>query len=106
MNKLMWEDVVSLAVRQEGRLAVYVNCGLDYSPETVTVDEAIYEFISTEFVKLYPEQYYSMHDCLYFFDTEDEQMKFYNIFTQPLTDSSAVYAATYDESGNCQTENT
>lgn len=43
---------------------------------------------------------------LFFFDTEEKQYAFYRIFEQPLTDSSAIYACTYNASGVCKTENT
>lgn len=110
MKICQWTEVHSLAVKQVGKPAVYVSNGLEMTPE----DDKIWEFVLTEMKSIYgdnTDEYYSImaglvSGGLFFFDTKDEQYRFYRVFEQPLTDSSAIYSCTYSADGACQTENT
>lgn len=114
-----WHDVLGLATKQIGKPSVYINNGLEYNtPE----DETIWFFIQSELASLYgvDAKTCTYRECpeffdirsnliqggLFFFESEEEQYKFYKIFEQPLTDSSAVYACTFNKNGECETENT
>ena len=105
---LQWHEVIKLAVKQIGKRAVYVSNDLSYdSPQ----DDKIWQFVIDEIKAKFPDNAYNLlsgvtNSGLFFFDTEEEQYKFYDIFEQPLTDSSAIYASTYDADGECETENT
>ena len=103
-----WNRIIKLAVKQVGKRAVYVNNGLEYKDPK---DDEIWNVVIESITKLYPDTWKNyvgdlIQSGLFFFDTEEEQYKFYKIFEQPLTDSSAIYAKTFDENGNCETENT
>jgi len=112
MKVCNWTKIHSLAVKQVAQPAVYVCNGLDFErPE----DDAIWRFITGELRAVYGRstEFYDItaeltghKGSLFFFDTIEEQQRFYTIFEQPLTDSSAVYACTYTADGECQTENT
>ena len=117
MKTLQWHEVLSLAVKQSGKWAVYVSNGLDDTPE----DDKIWEFIRESFAKMYSttrnheNKFHSENDeahmsmlCsgLVLFDTEEEMLMFYDVFEQPLTDSSGVFACTFGPDGECLTENT
>lgn len=108
MNYLDWSKINSLAVKQAGKCAVYISNGLECDES----DKHIWDFVMDEFNKLYDRNdafFYicnTLHGGLFLFDTEEEQERFYKIFEQELTDSSAIYACTYDKYGNCLTENT
>lgn len=110
MNVCQWNEIQSLAVKQVGKPAVYVGNGLEYDTPQ---DDEIWKFIVSEVKTIYggSDKFYDIMSGLvggsmFFFDTEEEQHRFYRIFEQPLTDSSAVYACTYGSDGQCQTENT
>ena len=47
-----------------------------------------------------------IHGGMYFFEDGSEAVEFFNIFNNEPVYSSGIYAALYDESGNCLTENT
>jgi len=117
MKTLQWHDVLSLAVKQSGKWAVYVSNGLGDTPE----DDKVWDFIRESFQALYSttrnaeNKYHSENDEAHFavvvsglvlFDTEEQMEEFYNVFAQPLTDSSGVYACTFGPDGECLTENT
>jgi hypothetical protein len=110
MKALQWNEVISMAVAHAGKPAVWVSNGLEYEDPK---DSEIWKFIMDQVRQLYndPEKFYSMlsslvHGGLFLFDTVAEQQLFYSIFEQPLTDSSAVYACTYNAAGVCKNENT
>lgn len=110
MKTCQWNEIHSLAVKQMGKPAVYVGNGLDY---TTPIDDEIWLFVQSEVKAIYGEtnEFYDIMSALvggsmFFFDTREEQYRFYRIFEQPLTDSSAIYACTYAPDGTCQTENT
>ena len=114
-----WHDVLSLATKQMGMWSVYVNNGLD---DTIsTTDKEIWDFIVAEieskFSKEQPANPYAdsdFHKCymnfwnggLLFFEDKETAFRYYSIFEQPLTDSSAVHASVFDPDGNGVTENT
>lgn len=102
-----WTDINKLAVKQVGRWAVYVSNGLELATPK---ENAIWEFVLAEIKKLYPDDVNMLCNLvqsgLFFFDTEAEMEAFYSIFDAPLTDSSAIFACTYEPSGECLTENT
>ena len=111
MESFAWHNIVGMAVAHKGKPAVYVSNGLEYDkPE----DDEIWKFVMDQCKIIFGEttdEFYStmthmIGGGLFFFDTKEEQYAFYRIFEQPLTDSSAIYACTYDASGVCQTENT
>jgi hypothetical protein len=109
MDYITWDEIKSMAVAHEGRLAVYVNNDVNFDDEC---EVRIWKQIIAEVKKL------SLGDqcntviggliCggLFFFDTEEEQFKFYSIFEQDSIYGSPVYACTYDKCGKCITENT
>jgi hypothetical protein len=101
-----WSDINSLAVRQQGQWAVYINNGLEFDTDQ---DQAIWNFVlDNTSSQGWPVQDRSLLllGGLFFFDTELQATDFYRIFEQPLTDSSAIYACLYDSQGACLTENT
>lgn len=109
MNYVDWTEILKLAVKEKGMCGVYISNNLNFDEH----DIHIWEFVQGELKKLYEEpKTYIMcigdliHGGLFFFDTEIERDTFYAIFQAPLTDSSAIYACTYDASGDCITENT
>lgn len=111
MKAIQWNEINSLAVKQMGKPAVYVSNNLEYDTPK---DEEIWVFICEQCKSLWEDKTPEYHNAmmslvsggLFFFDTEEEQHQFYKIFTQPLTDSSAVYACTYRADGVCWNENT
>ena len=111
MKAIQWNEINSLAVKQMGKPAVYVQNNLEYNTPK---DEEIWLFIREQCKTLCgdntPEYFNAMMSLvsggLFFFDTEKEQQQFYKIFTEPLTDSSAVYACSYGADGICWNENT
>lgn len=110
MKTYQWHEIISLAVKQIGKPAVYVSNGLVYNNPT---DVEIWKFVQSEVKAMYGEtkEFYNVMAVLgngstFFFDSEEEQYRFYRIFEQPLTDSSAVYACTYNADGVCERENT
>lgn len=102
-----WQGANSLAVKQAGRWAVCVSNGLDLEFEK---DLVVWTFVLAEATKLLPPNDDLPGNLwvggLFFFDTEAEMDAFYEIFAAPLTDSSAIYACTYNPSGECLAENT
>lgn len=110
MKVCRWNEIQSLAVKQMGKPAVYIDNGLEYNKPQ---DDEIWKFIISEVKAIYDEtdKFYDIMSGLvggsmFFFDTEEDQYRFYRIFEQPLTDSSDVYACIYGSDGQCQTENT
>ena len=108
---LDWSDINCAAVAHVGKPAVYIANHLSF--DTTSEDE-ILQFVVKSIKEIYGDgtiEFFDiiaavLHSGLIFFDTEEEQHRFYQIFEQPLTDSSAIYACTYDAYGNCMTENT
>ena len=113
-----WHEVNALATKAMGKPSVYINNGLEFN---TTEQDHMWFFVLSEVAKLYGikedcryEDYPEYHDVrisllhggLFFFDNEKDQYDFYRIFEQPLTDSSAMYACTYDKNGVPETENT
>ena len=104
-------DIYKLAVKQVGKPAVYVSHGLEMNNE---LDERIWSFVKESMQKIYKDDPDKLNEIilglicggLFFFETENEQNEFYHVFEQPLTDSSAIYACTYNQNGECLTENT
>jgi len=119
MKTLQWHEILSLAVKQSGKWAVYVANHLDICDDPK--DEEIYLWVMDKFKEMYDDtrtkenhmnsvcdeaRMAMMHSGLVLLDTEEEMLKFYNVFEQPLTDSSGVYACTFGPDGECLTENT
>ena len=106
-----WVEINSLAVKSVGKHAVYVSNGLEYED---TKDDEIWTFVCNEMKSIYGKDTSDFNSImsnlisggLFFFNTEEEQRRFYRVFEQPLTDSSAIYACTYGPNGECCTENT
>lgn len=111
MLVLDWCRTNELAVKQVGKVAVYISNGLAYDDSQ---DNAIWKFVQDSMKAQYGDGTTEFYDVmghlvnggLFFFETKEEQMAFYQVFEQTLTDSSAIYACTYDESGQSITENT
>ena len=108
---LSWNEVHKLAVAHVGKPAVYVSSSGSDNSE---LENKVFDDIRTSLNTLYGEGSDTVRDymcsiiqgCLIFFDNEDDQYKFYRIFETEITDSSFVYACTYDKTGQCLTENT
>ena len=103
-------DIISLAVKQEAKPAVWVSNNLEFG--NAKGDE-IYCFVLDQVRNLYGKEVAEKEfftgligSSLFFFDTEKEQYKFYDIFQSPTVDSSGFYAMTIDKYGNIETENT
>lgn len=115
MNKMVkildWSGINCAAVAHIGKPAVYIANHLSFN---TTLEDVIWQFVVKSIKEIYGDGNIECFDVmaavlrggLIFFDTEEEQHRFYRIFEQPLTDSSAIYACTYDAYGNCMTENT
>ena len=101
-----WCKINELAVAQVGKSAVFIA---NHGPS-----DDVWQFVIKSMQTIYGDATPEFHQVmshivnggLFFFDTKEEQMTFYRVFEQPLTDSSAIYACTYDASGQCMTENT
>ena len=111
MQVMDWTDITQAAVAHVGKPAVYVRNGLAYDrPKDDAIFAAVREQIKEQYGDVTTEYFDLMTAIIYsgliFFDTEEEQNRFYRIFEHPLVDSSAIYACTYDRTGKCQTENT
>lgn len=99
-----WHTIVSMAVKLSGKWGVYINNGLEYISDE---DKEIWAFIRTKLEDKMGDDFTSLiFGGLFLFDSESEAEEVYNVFTQPLTDSSAIYACLYDNRGVCLTENT
>lgn len=111
MKVCSWFDVNKLAVKQVGRPAVYVSDGLQYTHHE---DDAVWKVIMDSMKNIYGDDTPEFHDVMlglihssmFFFETEEEQQRFYGVFEQELVYSSAVYACAYHTDGECMTENT
>ena len=111
MKVCSWNTILSLAVQQMNKPAVYVSNGMQYDTPH---DDEVWKFVHSQVRNIYGDntpQYFEImagliDSSLFFFETEAEQQKFYTIFDQPLTDSSAIYACTYSANGECESENT
>lgn len=105
---LQWHEIFGMATKQQGMPSVYIHNGLNFDDNDIHV----WNFVIDEVKKLYSDHEYHnvlgnlIHGGLFFFESEEAQRKFYKIFEQPLTDSSAIYACTYNRHGTCETENT
>lgn len=112
MKICQWNEIHSLAVKQVGKPAVYVGNGLDYYDSID--DQKIWSFVLEQMKSIYghnTEEYFDIMSglstsSLFFFDTIEEQYRFYRVFEHELTDSSGIYACTYAADGTCETENT
>lgn len=110
-NFVQHSDIYKLAVKQVGKPAVLVSNGLEMNNE---LDDRIWSFVKESMQQIYGNDPDKLHQIifglavsgLFFFETQEEQYKFYNVFCEPLTDSSSIYACTYDQNGDCLTENT
>lgn len=108
-----WSATNKLAVAHKNKFAVYISNGLDLLDDE-SPDDKIWRFVTDELIKFLGNReaayYDNIHNLidggLFFFDTEKAARNFYSIFTQELTDSSAIYAELYDPTGECITENT
>jgi hypothetical protein len=104
-----WNEQQELATKQKGKFSVYISNGLDFESDNV-----IWKFITDSLIGLYGERTKDYYDVvgnlieggLFFFENGDQAWEFYSIFTQELTDSSAVYACLYCPVAGCLTENT
>jgi hypothetical protein len=101
-----WGNINSLAVAKLNTPAVYVTNGLNYDES----DDHIWQFVMDQVRLLYPDPLIVcgdlIHGGLFVFDSISDRDVFYNIFTQELTESSAIYVCMYDADGTCITENT
>jgi hypothetical protein len=105
MKHIDWHDIIKIAVQHIGKRAVYISNGLNINEH----DDVIWEFVQEQVKEKYNDDRIESNlikGGLFLFDTEEEQYKFYDIFRSPITDSSAIYALTFDEQGNMETENT
>lgn len=106
-----WSEVYELAGRQVGKPAVSVRNDLAYG---FSEDDAIWDFIVDQMRTIYGDKTPQFYDVisslafggLFFFENEEEQHCFYNVFEQPLPYSSAIFACTYSADGTIQTANT
>lgn len=106
-----WTDTIELAVRQVGKPAVSVRNDLAYG---FSEDDRIWDFIVDQMRTIYGDKTPQFYDVisslafggLFFFENEEEQYCFYNVFEQPLPYSSAIYACTVSRDGKIGTENT
>lgn len=110
---LNYTDIISLAVKQEEKPAVWVSNNLELSDRFSSKDDEIYRFVLDQVRDLYGKEVAEKEffigltgSSLFFFETEEEQYKFYDIFQTPTVDSSGFYAMTIDKYGNIETENT
>jgi hypothetical protein len=107
MQILEWSAIISMAVKQAGKPAVYVSNHMNFDDE----DDQAWKFVIEQIKFNYEEKYLDImgtliNTGLFLFDSEAEQYKFYGIFEQSLTYAGAIYACTLDADGNIQTENT
>ena len=114
-----WHEIVKLAVKHIGKRAVYLSNGLEYQTKE---EDVIWTFVQLELRKLYgisedtpasqyPVAYLNtivnvLHSGIFFFESEKEQYKFFDIFNQEPVYASAIFACVYNEHGECEMENT
>ncbi len=106
-------DVTSLAVKAVGKRAVYIENHTDWDKEEERGIE-IFLFNLVENTYKDPKEVKLKHELrllvsfggLVFFNTKEDQYRFYNLFEKGAIDSSYIYACTFDETGKCLTENT
>lgn len=106
-----WTDTIELAVQQVGKPAVHVSNGLSYDTPD---DDEIWKFVQKKMKAIYgnkTKEFYNVMNSLvfgglFFFETEEEQQRFYTVFERRLTRSSAIYACTVSRDGKIETENT
>lgn len=111
MQIMNWVEVIKHAVIHTGRPAVWIDNGLDLQ---YPKEQAIWQFVMDSMKTLYGDQtteYFNVMTALvngglFFFDSEEERDRFYHVFDQPLTDSSGMYACTFNSDGTVLTENT
>lgn len=111
---LQWHQVNEAAVAHLNKWSVYVSPHGDRPEEDDAVlDHAwskVQQFYNKYFIndnaEYHPSNIYS-GACSFLvpFDTEELATEFYNIFTDEVLDSSCIYAALYEPSGKCITEN-
>lgn len=98
-----WLDTNSLAVKQSGKWVCLVSNNLDISEDGAV---ATWVFLVHWFDSDWDILDNLLQGGLFFFNTEEECYDFYKVFEQPLIDSSAIYACTFNPNGLCETENT
>lgn len=113
MKYVQWSDITSLAVKQMGKRAVYIANHLTYSTPASAVDIAIWNFVvETVRAKYATTELQNsiignlISGGLFFFENEKEQYEFYRIFESDPVYASGLYALTFDEFGEFETENT
>jgi hypothetical protein len=100
LNKLF-----ELAVKSINKPAVYVSNELHYTSDT---ENTIWSSVIEEARKMYGTKTNEYHDILsglvnsdvFFFDTEEEQQKFLNVFAN-VTEGSGIYLTAYSADGIC-----
>ncbi len=90
-----------IAIKQVDKPAVYISNHL-----TMIKDADIWSHLINKFKGDSELLLNLMHSGVFFFETEDDALQFFNIFNEPPVYSSAVYAVLYDKFGIPVDENT
>ena len=97
-----WNEIVTLAVKQKGKPAVYIDNHLTYDED----ETCLWRLVCEKFEDNVDMLSNLIHGGLFFFEDENEALEFFNFFNTGALYASGIYAELYDESGNCLTENT
>lgn len=98
-----WSSLNSMAVAYKGKPAVYVANNLNYETE---LEIAVWDIVCKKFDDNQNLVSDLIHGGLFFFEDGNDALEFFNFFNSGALYASGIYAALYDESGNCLTENT
>jgi hypothetical protein len=99
-----WTRTNELAVKQKGQWSVYISNHLNYDDDDLHIWNTILNKCNP--IMDIADVYSIMHGGLFFFNTEENMQEFFNIFNEDPIYSSGVYACSYDNLGNCLSENT
>lgn len=111
LNYANWNTVNELATKQVGKFSVYISNNFEYVSES---ENLAWDFVIQEIANLFgagTTEYFEymsnvIHGGLFFFESKEKASKFYKIFEQELTNSTAIYASLISPIDGCLTENT
>lgn len=105
---IQWNKIIELAVKQVGKPAVYASCGEIETDENKLIFNTFKESVHSNYPNNIAFELITatLNSDVIFFDTIEEQYKFYRLFETEITYSSILYACTFNKDGYCETENT
>lgn len=98
-----WNSIVSLAVQQKGKHAVYIANHLEYETEK---ELAVWDVVCKKFENDQNLLSDLINGGIFFFEIEQKAKEFFEFFNRGILYASGIYAQLFDETGMCITENT